>query len=633
MTGKIYFLMMIVQLAIFLASVGTNAVQAATPSAEQALRLVPMQEGIDFDRPTGAQAAKCKIEARKVDGHVGWIVEDGQGQILRRFVDTNGDNVVDQWSYYKDGVEVYRDIDSDFNGKADQYRWFHTAGSRWGIDENEDGKIDSWKVISAEEVTAEIVAAVATRDADRFNRLILRPEELKSLGLGKARADGVAEKIARLAEQFNDLIARQKPLPADTAWTQFVGNRPGIVPSGTDGSTKDVRVYENVVAIVQAGSKHGEVHIGTLIQIGDAWRVIDLPAVSGEGTTQASATSGFFFQASVRREQAAGSAPSEQLQKLLSDLEKLDQPGGSSGEKTVKFNARRAELIEQIAANARSAEERTMWLRQFADMISAGVQSGTCTDGAERLASLLEKLDKNERDKDLVAYVKFRQLTANYALSLQGPKADFSKVQTQWLKSLEQYVNDYPATPDSAEAMLQLAIAQEFAGQEEEAVKWYGRIVKEFPKAAAAQKAAGAETRLQSVGKSIMLSGTNPIGGTVDLAKYAGRVVLIQYWATWCEPCKADIPVLKELAAKYSGSFAVIGVSLDNTLKDLTDYLAENRLPWAQIYEEGGLDSRPANQLGILTLPTMILVDQQGRVVNRAVQTAELEKQLKKLLK
>ena len=76
-----------------------------------------------------------------------------RGVILRKFVDTNDDNIVDQWSYYKDGLEVYRDIDSNFNGKADQYRWFHTGGSRWGIDTKEDGTIDYWKSISAEEVT------------------------------------------------------------------------------------------------------------------------------------------------------------------------------------------------------------------------------------------------------------------------------------------------------------------------------------------------------------------------------------------------------------------------------------------------------------------------------------------------
>ena len=76
-----------------------------------------------------------------------------------------------------------------------------------------------------------------------------------------------------------------------------------------------------------------------------------------------------------------------------------------------------------------------------------------------------------------------------------------------------------------------------------------------------------------------------------------------------------------------------MGVSLDANAKDLNSFLAENRLPWPQIFEEGGLDSRPANLLGILTLPTMILVDQQGRVVNRNIQTADIEGELKKLIR
>ena len=55
---------------------------------------------------------------------------------------------------------------------------------------------------------------------------------------------------------------------------------------------------------------------------------------------------------------------------------------------------------------------------------------------------------------------------------------------------------------------------------------------------------------------------------------------------------------LKELWNKYGRSLAIIGVSLDNNVKDLNAYLAENPLPWPQIFEEGGLDSRPANALG-----------------------------------
>lgn len=609
--------------------------EAASPSAEQALKLRPMQREVDFSEPTAPQVAKCTIEARKIDGHGGWIVQDPDGLVLRRFVDTNGDNVVDRWSYYKEGLEVYRDVDSDFNGKADQYRWFHTNGSRWGLDRDEDGEIDAWKSISVEEVTAEVVAALADRNANRFARLTLTSDELASLGLGKERAQKIAEKIAPLSKEFKTLVARQKAVTPETKWTQFSGTRPGVVPAGTDGSSKDLRVYENVVAIVQTGETHGQVQIGTLVQVGDVWRVIDLPQVTSDGQAEV-ASPGFFFQASiVRRGPSANVETGEESQKLLAELEKLDQEvdQATTPQKQAELNARRAELLKQIAEAPGSPEDRAMWLRQLADMISAAVQSGTFPDGVRRLDTLLEELKGKPADKDLAAYVEFRQLTAAYGLSLQAPKADFAKIQTQWLEDLQQYVTDYPTSPDAAEAMLQMAIAQEFSGEEAKAQEWYGRVAQTFPDSPAAKKAAGARIRLDSVGKSITLSGKGPNGAAVDLAKYRGRVVLIQYWATWCEPCKRDMPVLKQLASKYSRAFSVIGVSLDRSRQDLAAYLTEDRLPWPQIFEEGGLDSDPANQLGILTLPTMILVDQQGKVVNRNVQMAELEDELKKLIR
>jgi len=130
-------------------------------------------------------------------GGTGWLVFNSAGQLLRRFLDTNGDNKIDQWCYYKNGIEVYRDIDSNQNGKADQYRWLGTGGTRWGLDDNEDGRIDRWKVISAEEVSAEVVAALRTADEKRFQRLLLGSEELKALGLGEVQATELAKKNRR----------------------------------------------------------------------------------------------------------------------------------------------------------------------------------------------------------------------------------------------------------------------------------------------------------------------------------------------------------------------------------------------------------------------------------------------------
>ena len=148
------------------------------------MKLTPVQKDVEYDIPAAADAAKCTIKAEKIGGQTGWVVRGPTGQILRQFVDTNGDNVVDRWSYFKDGVEVYRDIDENFNGKADQHRWFNTSGSRWGLDPNEDGKVNTWKIISPEEVTAEVVMALRDKDTARFNRLLITESEIKSLGLG-----------------------------------------------------------------------------------------------------------------------------------------------------------------------------------------------------------------------------------------------------------------------------------------------------------------------------------------------------------------------------------------------------------------------------------------------------------------
>lgn len=616
-------------------AVDLAAGQAATPTAEQALKLLPVQKGVDFDQPTPQEAAKCKITVKKSGNQVGWIVEDANGKILRRFLDTNGDNVVDTWCYYKDGIEVYRDIDANFNGKADQYRWFNTGGTRWGIDANEDGVIDSWKCISAEEATAEIVAALATRDYDRFAHVALTSDEMQSLGLGKAKAGELADKLAKLKADFQDAAAKQKSVNPQSTWEQFSGNKPGVVPAGTDDSTKDLRVYENVVAIVQTAGKHAQVQIGTLVQVGDCWKVIDAPRESAEGSNDAVA-GGFFFQSPNRGDVGAGTGGDE-MQKLLAELEELDKTASqmTTPEQQAAYTVKRADLLEKIANSAKTPDDRAQWLRQLTDMISAAVQMGNCPDGAERLQKLFDSLQKVEADKNLAAYVKFRQMMAANALAWKVPKPNSETIQAEWLKNLEAFLKDYPTSPDAAEAMLQLAFADEFSGQEEEAIKWYGRIEKEFPESPAAVKAMGARKRLESEGKPIQFAaqsiGNKPLKLT-DQA-FRGKVVLLQFWATWSDAARRDMPVLKELMAKYGKNFVVVSVSLDNDRKEVEKYLSENKLPWPQVFEPGGLDSGPANQLGILTVPTLILIDPQGKVVNKSIQATEVEAELKKLLR
>jgi thiol-disulfide isomerase/thioredoxin len=612
--------------------VWATTADATNPTAEQALKLTPVQKGVDYDRPSPEEAARCKIYPKKIDGHVGWIVESAEGTMLRRFIDTNGDNMVDQWSYFKDGVEVYRDIDSNFNGKVDQCRWFNTGGSRWGISKNEDGVIDYWKSISAEEVAAEAIAALASSDVQRFARLLPTAAEIKALGLGETRGAQLREKIARLGEDFVRAAGQQKAIGPAVRDVQFAGSQPGIIPAGSEGSTADVMVYEGVAAVAENDGKHVQVQLGTLVRLGDAWRLIDVPQPVVDGQAE-NAAPGFFFRTPNSRARGVTAGASDLLNTLMGKLERLDKGAADAktAEEKAAFNARRADVLEELSEAAGTLQERDMWLRQMVDMISAAVQAGQYPDGLKRLEILYDKLSKRPEQKEATAYVKFRQLFVDYVMKTQAAGADQAKLQEEWQKTLEQFVGTYPQSSETPEAMLQLAMYREYAGQEGEAKRWYGRIITEFAGTPAARKASGAQTRLDAVGKVLSFRGKSPTGEVVDLAKYRGRIVLLQFWSTAHEPCKLDMPVLKELVGKYDSSFTVVSVSLDEKLEELTSYLQSAHLPWAQVYEEGGLESRPANDLGIISLPTMILLDQTGKVVNRNVRVAELEPELKKL--
>ncbi|HBO44462.1 MAG TPA: thioredoxin [Planctomycetaceae bacterium] len=615
-------------------SVERARAEETNPTLVKALSLVPSQQGVDYDRPETPECQIAEIKDPKTDRVVGYLVTSRDGMTLRRFVNTNGDALVDRWSYYKDGLEVFRDIDTTGDGNADQCRWFNTAGSRWGIEMSPEGVIGRWKSISPEEVSAEAVAALAAKDWRQMERLILTAQEAQSLGLEKEKQAELLKRLSSLKTAFEAAVRGDKALPSDAKWGQFSGGMPGVVPGEADAMANDLTVYENVAAVVQADANHAELFLGTLVRVGDAWRMIDVPRPTADG--QSSVATGFFFVPSAAaRPKVASTGVTEAMQAMLAQLEQIDNSlqGMSNAGEAAILHAKRADLLEKIADGADSPQSRSMWYHQLADMANAAVQTGNYPDGAKRLGQLYEKLSKNPADKDLAAYIRFRQIMAEYGLSLMVPKANYPEIQKALVESLTKYVEEYPNATETPEAMLQLAITLEFTGEEEEAMKWHARIVRDAPQSPVAEKARGARTRLDSVGKQITISGKSTSGKEVGLSDYRGKTVLVQYWATWCEPAKADIPVLKELVKKYGDQFRVIGVSLDNQVTDLAAYLKENPLPWPQIYEQGGLDSRPANQLGILTVPTMILIDKDGKVVSRNVSVAELDKELRTLLR
>src|SRR5439155_19831796 len=98
------------------------------------------------------------------------------------------------------------------------------------------------------------------------------------------------------------------------------------------------------------------------------------------------------------------------------------------------------------------------------------------------------------------------------------------------------------------------------------------------------------------------------------------------YWATWADPCKPDMAVIKAMQAKYDKQgFYPVGVNVDTSAKEAMDFVRQEKISWPQLFEQGGLDSSLAANLGVVTLPTMILVGKDGRVINRSINAGELD--------
>lgn len=123
-------------------------------------------------------------------------------------------------------------------------------------------------------------------------------------------------------------------------------------------------------------------------------------------------------------------------------------------------------------------------------------------------------------------------------------------------------------------------------------------------------------------------------GKPLALADYKGKVVLIDFWATWCGPCFGELPNVIAAYEKYHAKgFEIIGISLDDNRGALESFLKEKNMTWAQHFDGQGWKNKLAKQYGISSIPATFLVDREGRIVATDLRGADLENQLAQMLR
>lgn len=604
---------------------------AFKPAVEEAV--------VEYDVPVGdAAIAACVVEVSQ--SPPGYVLRDGQGKMLRRFIGNgaHGRNI-NQWSYYQDGFEVYREASLDANTTVDEARWMNGGGTRIAVVAAKN-HIQSWKRISAEEASKVLVQAIVLDKPALLETVMATPEELTALGIPAAEVQRAEASAKARAEAVAALRKGLVGWDRGTVWLRFDVPMPHVIPSDAVAGLKDdLTLYENAVILAGpagggAADKTTFLQASEVVRVGETWKFVDLPrAINPDPKNPVVAMEGGIRSAVYRDSGGAGGAGGNPEQdEAIRALAKYDNDNaatlaGNDKKALARYYVDRVKYLRAVEKSTRKPDEALSYLKQVIDCIANAYQTGQYPEG-------LKVLNRIEAQKDKTSsYAAFRRLNADFNLENDN-QANPVAATNRWMKDMKAFLEAFPKSDEEPEVLFQLASNNEFNGDEKEARDYYARLVSEYPEALPGKKAAGAIRRLDAVGNSIAVKGKTADGQVVDTTQLRGKTVLIAFWATSVPAARKDLPEIAKIYEKVKNKgFEVVSICLDSDANALADFLKQNPLPWPTVFEPGGLEGRLGTEFGIIVLPTMILVDADGKVISRSVRNAaDLDIQLDKAL-
>jgi thiol-disulfide isomerase/thioredoxin len=198
---------------------------------------------------------------------------------------------------------------------------------------------------------------------------------------------------------------------------------------------------------------------------------------------------------------------------------------------------------------------------------------------------------------------RFLVMTTEWGDTAQAPK----------LEAMEKSMLKDPALSDDERMGVLQAIAQ--SSPPEKARPLFEEVAHGSGSAKLKEMANGQLTKMKALGNPVNLQFTAVDGRKVDMSKLKGKVVLIDFWATWCGPCVGEVPNVKKIYDQFHGKgFEIVGISLDKDKDSLTKFTAEHKMEWPQFFDGLFWQNKYAVQYGIESIPAMWLVDKKGNL-------------------
>ena len=278
----------------------------------------------------------------------------------------------------------------------------------------------------------------------------------------------------------------------------------------------------------------------------------------------------------------------------------------AQGEKMAAAATKVREFYTKYSDHGRAAEAR----QHEQGLLSVAVRLGN-TNALERLG----QIEKARLDDPKLPEDERLQLRVEQVQRAAGAKAggDMDVMLTEMEQGVRSLQKEFPKRAELGGLILQVADARLNRGEIEKARKMAQEILDGKPEAELKEAADEVLVKIGRVGKPLDIKFKALDGREIDLTGMKGKVVLVDFWATWCGPCMQELPSLKSAYEKLNPKgFEILGISFDRDLDKLKQVVAREKMIWPHYFEANGEGNKYGEEFGINSIPTMWLVDKKG---------------------